>query len=107
MDKSMLFGFQLHQGSPKFLSEGHTSYYAIVRAPLILRHVIRYMLHSTKSTHFSYRFCFFVIDKMYLWPDEMASRAGFGPRAVVWRSLIYTNSIHLSAKLFHAHLLGD
>ena len=30
---------------------------------------------------------------MSLWTDEMASRAGFGPRAVVWRPLVLTVSL--------------
>ena len=37
--------------------------------------------HSTKSTNFSWLYYFFIIDKM-------PSRAGFGPRAVVWRLLL-------------------
>jgi len=32
------------------------------------------MLHSTKSTNFSYMHCFFFTDKMSLRPDEIAHR---------------------------------
>jgi len=33
---------------------------------------------------------FYIIVKMSLQQDEMASRVGFGPRSVVWRFLLYS-----------------
>ena len=33
---------------------------------------------------------FYIIVKMPLQPDKMASRVGLGPRAVVWRLLLYS-----------------
>jgi len=36
---------------------------------------------------------FFIIDKKVLRPDDMTSRAGFGPRTVVWRPLVYLNKV--------------
>ena len=47
--------------------------------------LFRDMLHSTKSTSFSQIYYFFIVDKT-------ASRAGFCPRAVVWRPLFYRTS---------------
>ena len=47
------------------------------------------MLHSTKSTNFCQLYCFSLLAKCRRGPDEMASRAGFGPRAAVWRTLSY------------------
>ena len=57
------------------------------------------MLHSTKSTNFSYSIyiifsfltkCLCGWIKRFRGSDEIASRAGFGPRAVVWRPLSWT-----------------
>jgi len=45
------------------------------------------MLQSIKSTNVSQTYYIFIIDKMSLPPYAMASRAGFGPRDVVWRPL--------------------
>jgi len=42
------------------------------------------MLHSTKLRNCLHKHYFFLIDKMSLRPDDMAPRAGFGRRAVVW-----------------------
>jgi len=39
---------------------------------------------SAKSTNFPLLYCFSSSAKCLRGPDEMASRAGFGPRAVVW-----------------------
>ena len=43
------------------------------------------MLHSTKSIHFSELYYFLLFAKCLRGPDDMASPAGFSPRAVVWR----------------------
>jgi len=79
--------------------QGHRSHYTTVRGPDILRTtwLFRDMLHSTKSTNFSYKYYFFIIDKI-------SSRAGWNAfasrtwsaRAVVWRppwSISITDSL--------------
>jgi len=43
------------------------------------------MLHSAESTNFSDLYYFSFLAKCLRWPDEMSSRAGFGPQALVWR----------------------
>jgi len=48
-------------------------------------HTIRFIKSSTRTVYY-----FYIIVKMSLQPDEMASRVGFGPWAVVWRLLLYS-----------------
>jgi len=43
------------------------------------------MLHSDKSKKVCKQIIFSFLKKCLREPDEMASLAGFGPRAVVWR----------------------
>jgi len=47
------------------------------------------MLQSNYLTNQTFRRCntFLLLTKWLCEPDEMASRAGFGPRAVGWRPL--------------------
>jgi len=46
--------------------------------------LIKDMLHSTKSTNFQWFYYFSLLAKCVCGLNEMASQAGFGPRAVVW-----------------------
>jgi len=50
------------------------------------------MLHSNKIFVNTVSYVF-IIDKMACRPDEKASRAAFGPRAVVWRPLVYVKKM--------------
>ena len=59
------------------LFEGRTSY---------VTWLFRERLHSNKSQIFSY-IIFSSLTKWLCGPDELASRAAFGPRAAVWRPL--------------------
>jgi len=83
------------QGSPHFLTEGHRSYYTTVRRPDILRNVIvsEYVKIYQINKNFLNVLFFHYWQNVLLRPDEMASRAGFRPRVVVWRPLVYVNSI--------------
>jgi len=46
------------------------------------------MLHSTKQQIFCKCIVFSLLTKCPLGPDKMAPRAGFCPRAAVWRPLV-------------------
>ena len=70
---------RLRQWSENFLSECCIICYTTVRGPDILRNVVvSGNVAFYQINKFSVDICFFVIDKI-------ASRGGFGPRAVVWR----------------------
>jgi len=78
------------RGLQTFLSEGHISYYRTYRGPGILRNVI-VLGHVTICQINKILVIFFHhLTKWLRGPDEMASQAAFGPRAVVWTPLFYT-----------------
>jgi len=76
----------LNRGPQTFSAEGHTSYYTAVRRSDILRNVIV----SGYVTFYQIKKLFIIFSllaKSFRGSDEMASRIGFGPQAVVWRPL--------------------
>jgi len=78
-------------GLSKVFGRGpHTVHYCtIVRGPdYCIMWFFRGMYHSTKTKHFSQIYYISLLTKCVLRPGEMASQVGFGPGAVVWRTLI-------------------
>jgi len=77
----------MRQGSPKFCVQGHISYYTIVRGLDMLRNVIvsGYVIYFFNQI---YQINKYFVNIYLSIIGKMASRAGFGPRAVVWRSLL-------------------
>jgi len=75
--------------------------------------LFRDMLHSTKSTNFRMHIIFKFFTK-YLcvrmkWlfgPDETPSRAGFGPRTVFWKPLIFMDWIDSSRRIEKGATIG-
>ena len=85
--------YGLSQGLQIFLSVSH---YTTVRGPEILRNWIvsgyvtfyeinKFFLNTLFFYYYIKIHYFFIINKMSSWAGEMSWRAGFGPRAVVWR----------------------
>jgi len=66
------------------------------------------MLQCIKSTNDPEICYFFITDKISFQPDEIAVRAGFGPRVVVWRPLLYCSGFLTSVllKWGYTYLLG-
>jgi len=90
VDASMtVYPIYIDQGSPKCLRQDNISYYKTVREPNILRNVnfLGYVTFYQANTFFVNPL-FFHYWQNVLRPGEMASQIGFGPRAVVWRTLI-------------------
>jgi len=66
-----------------------TNYYTTVRGPDILHNVIvSGRVTILPKQIFRNYIIFLLLAKCVRGPDEMTSRAGFGPRAVVWRPLL-------------------
>jgi len=84
-----LLSYALWQDLKTFLSEGHVSNYRTGQGPDILQCDCFGISRILPINEFFANMLFLIFDKMSLWPDEMVSRAGFDPRAVVWRPLLY------------------
>ena len=80
----------LNPGSPNFLflSESYKSYYTTIRGPDIIRNVTVsgcVTFYQISKCFVNVQYYFSLLTKFPRGPDGMASRAGFGPRAVVLR----------------------
>jgi len=67
------------------LSEGHISYYRTYRGPDVLRNVIVLGYVAFYPINKLLVIVFYRLTKCLRGQGEMASRAAFGPRVIVWR----------------------